>query len=304
MSDIYGYDTDSTITEADVARAKVEGAGYVAGYLGEHRNLTAAAAKIISDAGLKILSFSENHGTRRMLQGAAAGSGDAAADAALARAIGMPSGSCIFAADDEDTTAEEQPAVLRYMGAYARALRALGYRPAYYGNEAMCHVVRASGFADATCRAGGSGMRGYGQFGDYDISQDVGDKHHFNLRVSIDSETARDALGLWSLSEPAPQPSPQPTPRPTEGPTLDHTLEYGVANDDSVRLMQQRLTDLAGAFSTPSWDPKGVDGDFGADTLAAVKAFQIGRYLISDGVVMPADPAVPHSGETWKALWK
>ena len=63
-----------------------------------------------------------------------------------------------------------------------------------------------------------------------------------------------------------------------------------------VRLLQEILK----GFAFPNYDPGPVDGDFGANTEAAVKAFQTdftdwqGNPLAVDGVV---------GMKTWEALW-
>ena len=71
-----------------------------------------------------------------------------------------------------------------------------------------------------------------------------------------------------------------------------------------VTLCQEILTWLALTGPQPTWDPQGIDGDFGPKTDAAVKAFQgdhteppapkgNGKQLVKDGIVGPI---------TWCAL--
>jgi peptidoglycan hydrolase-like protein with peptidoglycan-binding domain/GH25 family lysozyme M1 (1,4-beta-N-acetylmuramidase) len=67
-------------------------------------------------------------------------------------------------------------------------------------------------------------------------------------------------------------------------PSTEPTLSEG-ATGSAVQTLQTRLN-VWGAKLT-------VDGDFGADTLAAVKAFQTAHHLTVDGVVGP---------QTWAAL--
>jgi hypothetical protein len=73
-----------------------------------------------------------------------------------------------------------------------------------------------------------------------------------------------------------------PPPAPPAVPRV--VLKRG-SKGPAVKLLQARLN-TAGAHL-------GVDGDFGPGTLAAVKAFQVGRGLAADGIVGAA---------TWKAL--
>ena len=58
------------------------------------------------------------------------------------------------------------------------------------------------------------------------------------------------------------------------------------SSGDSVRVMQQRLSDLGYALS--------VDGMFGPGTQKAITDFQQTKGLSADGVAGPA---------TWAALW-
>lgn len=63
-----------------------------------------------------------------------------------------------------------------------------------------------------------------------------------------------------------------------------------------VRLLQEILN----TFAYPPYDPGRVDGDFGALTDAAVRAFQ-GDYVDSDGNPLEVDGIVGPT--TWCALW-
>ncbi|MEA5515015.1 peptidoglycan-binding protein [Nodularia sp. UHCC 0506] len=90
---------------------------------------------------------------------------------------------------------------------------------------------------------------------------------------------------------PNPQPQPRPTSPPRQIPGVQYTsqglpiLRFGMRNSE-VRKLQERLKQLgflAGA----------VDGDFGVNTEAAVKAAQQRFGLEADGVV---------GGATWEAL--
>lgn len=59
---------------------------------------------------------------------------------------------------------------------------------------------------------------------------------------------------------------------------------------DAVRSLQEILT--KGAFGLWETTPKGVDGDFGSNTAASVRAFQTWARIKADGVV---------GQETWNA---
>ncbi len=114
-----------------------------------------------------------------------------------------------------------------------------------------------------------------------------------NNRVEL---VARSDAELWGAYRPAwaealedgntssgadAPPSPQ-----GEGITLP-TLSKG-ATGSAVKAMQILL--MGWGFSLPRW---GADGEFGAETRAALKAFQQGACLAADGICGP---------ETWRKL--
>jgi peptidoglycan hydrolase-like protein with peptidoglycan-binding domain len=70
-------------------------------------------------------------------------------------------------------------------------------------------------------------------------------------------------------------------PSSGEGPTVRQG-----ASGEGVRKLQEKLKELG-------FDPQGADGQFGPNTLAAIKALQASRGLEVDGIVGP---------DTWKAL--
>lgn len=87
-----------------------------------------------------------------------------------------------------------------------------------------------------------------------------------------------------------------PTASPTPAPTPDNrkTLTKGMMDDVDVRYMQNKLINLGFLEGE-------ADGDFGAGTETAVKAFQRAAGLTADGVVTPAvldameAPDAPHA---------
>lgn len=285
------FDTDSTITEATVRHAQAKGIGAILPYLGARRNLTAAAARLISAAGIRIGSLSERHGAKRMLV-SADGEADGAADRALAEAVGQPYGTAIISAADFDATEDEDEAVMTYQAGYQKGLGP--YDAAIYGNGAICRLAKARGLAEYDFVAGGSGMRGTAEYKTgWTLKQDVGDRAGIGI-PDIDSGTAATLNGWsWSLSDQS-QPAPQKSVAIT--PVLTRELRLGVAPGDDVAQLQERLV-IAGYRVVPN-------RIFGVSTDAAVRAFQKQWQLVIDGIVAPAVEGVPHSGETWQALWR
>jgi peptidoglycan hydrolase-like protein with peptidoglycan-binding domain len=68
------------------------------------------------------------------------------------------------------------------------------------------------------------------------------------------------------------------------------TLQHG-AKGDAVRSLQQILT--SGAPGLWETTPQGVDGDFGSNTEASVRAFQQWAGIKVDGIVGPQTWGVP-----------
>jgi len=103
------------------------------------------------------------------------------------------------------------------------------------------------------------------------------------------------STGVQPTPAPLPDPASVPAPPPPSAPVLTRALREGVAWGEDVEKMQEQLKAIG--FDVD------VDGIFGPGTDQAVRTFQKDKGLIEDGIVMPADPAVPNSGETWTALW-
>lgn len=104
-------------------------------------------------------------------------------------------------------------------------------------------------------------------------------------------------------NNPSPIPSPPPVvPPPATGPDWLEavmpkiaTLDLRNAGRTAVRhYLVDNLQGLLTGTQNAAWNPKGIDGVAGGNTLAAVKAFQSGKKLTADGIVGP---------KTWEALF-
>ena len=82
-----------------------------------------------------------------------------------------------------------------------------------------------------------------------------------------------------------------PAPTPDEETEAHETLKRGMKGDD-VRKLQQRLIELG--YALPRY---GADGDYGSETVTAVKAFQRDRGLQVDGVAGEATLAALYAGQ-------
>jgi peptidoglycan hydrolase-like protein with peptidoglycan-binding domain len=89
----------------------------------------------------------------------------------------------------------------------------------------------------------------------------------------------------WSGAPRArPAAAPQPMPGGKPGPVLPYPgAGAWQSNAPYISRYQSSLTYLAHAFNVPEWDPQGVDGKAGPNTLAAVTAFQTAHGLTPDG---------------------
>jgi hypothetical protein len=98
-------------------------------------------------------------------------------------------------------------------------------------------------------------------------------RHHFHLPV--------DSARLGTLPVAAPQQLLRPYPGHI------HSRKAGV--DGHVRLIQQRLNDIAGrgGHDVLGHKPLATDGEFGGNTEKVVKVFQQHRGLKADGEVGP-----------------
>lgn len=112
----------------------------------------------------------------------------------------------------------------------------------------------------------------------------------------IQSKLHKGKWKFWGLEKgveydfiPGEDPQPGPEPGPEPEPVTHKTLRRG-SKGPEVREMQQLLIEHGEAL--PRY---GVDGDFGRETEAAVKNFQMAHRLVVDGICGP---------RTWKELLK
>ena len=109
-----------------------------------------------------------------------------------------------------------------------------------------------------------------------------------------DSSIAGYGIPLWSVvadeEDAAPVPEPEPEPEPAEAFALSPPTLCSGMGGPWVAAMQGVL-----ASQRYNLGPDGVDGDFGVNTLSAVRSYQLRHGLSPDGVVGP---------KTWASLLK
>lgn len=204
MTIMLAFDADQDVSRV-LPKAKADGVVAVPRYL---KNLSASEVTAISAAGMKIVSIFETT-AKRALGGPIAGAQDGAKALQMARALKQPQGSAIYATADFDVLPVDQSVVLAYFVAFKTALNPTYATPApytlgVYANGAICQAALDRGIADYTWLAGGMGMRGsrdFAQSGCATMIQDVGDRQHLNLGISIDSDQIEAAdFGGWCLT--------------------------------------------------------------------------------------------------------
>ena len=111
----FGRPTPATLNAAGVR--------FVCRYLSHSpaKNLTAAEARALSDAGLWIVAVWETT-AQRALDGRKAGAADAAEALAQAQACGMPAGRPVYFAVDWDASSDQQAAINAYLDGAASVL--------------------------------------------------------------------------------------------------------------------------------------------------------------------------------------
>lgn len=120
-----GIDTAARITAAQAAKLRDNGVSFVARYLAPGKELTAAEAKILRDAGLAIMLCWETTATR-IKGGAKAGAADAMAARQVAESLGVPDGTVIYFACDYDAPPSDFASIEAY-------LRTASYNTEQYG---------------------------------------------------------------------------------------------------------------------------------------------------------------------------
>ncbi|WP_135552136.1 DUF1906 domain-containing protein [Paenibacillus cymbidii] len=189
-----GFDCASPLTSAAAAAFVRDGMVFVARYLvpSGWKALTQAEAKLISDAGLQLVSVFETTADRA-LGGRAAGLADAATALKVAAAVGQPEGSCIYAAVDFDATAAQMSTVIEYIKAFAEATP--GYTTGVYGSYKVVEAVLAAG----ACSRGWqtyawSGKKRSWKAQIYQYENDVEENG-----IGIDRNESYGSEGFWSL---------------------------------------------------------------------------------------------------------
>jgi hypothetical protein len=140
-----GFDCATPLTAANAALFASQGFTFVGRYLaqpGSWKRLSHEEARVISDAGLYIVSIFELY-AQRAGEGSVAGAADGKLALELAKEVGQPVGSTIYFAVDYDAGAGAFDAIEAYMRAADAQIT--GYELGVYGSYSVVEAMRERG---------------------------------------------------------------------------------------------------------------------------------------------------------------
>ncbi|NHN33581.1 DUF1906 domain-containing protein [Paenibacillus agricola] len=191
-----GIDCATALTVNTAAAFAADGNAFVARYLvpvNSWKALTLAEAEIITAAGMHIVSVFETS-AGRPLTGKDGGKNDGSTALQLAKDIGQPEGSTIYAAVDFDATPGQMPLILAYLKAFDEATP--GYATGVYGSAYVVEAVQAAGVCSH-----------YWQTYAWSRGKVVDGIHIYQFRndievngIGVDLNESYGAEGWWSLA--------------------------------------------------------------------------------------------------------
>ena len=188
-----GFDCATPLTSKTATSFAVDGYDFVGRYLvpGGWKALTESEATIINQAGISIVSVYETTASRA-LGGRTAGINDGYVAIEVAKRVGQPEGSTIYAAVDFDVQPEQMETVLAYIKGFSEATPR--YNTGVYGSY---KIVKAAQEAKVCSRfwqtyAWSSGKEAEG-IHIYQYKNDV-----VSNGIGIDLNEGHDGLGAWN----------------------------------------------------------------------------------------------------------
>jgi hypothetical protein len=167
--------------------------------------LSAAEARMVSSAAMKLVALWESHSHRPDYFSYASGYSDALAAHRQAKATGQPAGSAIYFAVDYNA---QEPDVSGPVDQYFRGIAAglaaalMGQAPEYrvgvYGSGTVCDYLKRARLAEYTWLSNSTAWTGYDSFTDWDIRQGPRSP---SLSFSQDSNEARGEYGSFRVTD-------------------------------------------------------------------------------------------------------
>ena len=252
------------------------------------KNATAPLIKSYAAAGIKTFLFYEDTAAQAV-NGHPQGVTDAVFALAQANALGMPAWAPIIAAIDFDVpdyspVLSDPAAKLGPVGAYLRGwCDTIGEtRTGVYGSYYTCTRAIAAGLAAYAIQtiAWSGGQADLKDIACLQNGQML-DSGQVDVEVIVSSKLL--SLIAWTPGEPDPNPPPKPPVTVSWAQWPSGTvLQYG-STGEAVTVLQAALRN-SGIYGV-----RGItaDGDFGSQTLTAVRNFQYVKNLTVDGIAGP-----------------
>jgi len=261
MSDgqtLIGFDAAQDVTRI-LRIAKAAGIAWVGRYysFNAKKNLTAAEAKAILDAGLDIVTVWEARGDKWDSFFRDNGTREATAALAQAKECGQPSNTCIYFAVDFDARSSEiSQNVIPYFDAINAAL-AGHYKIGVYGSGLVCSELDSAGLVSYDWLSGAMGWQGSRAYANAHLTEieqgGAADPWGFGFNVDRNTAPVGRDFGSWLGGS-----LPSPTPAPPRN-VIDEILSYARFHDGVYAYQEKRGLALDGTIGKNTLRQIGID---------------------------------------------
>lgn len=244
-----GFDCATPLTIALAQQFAAQGYGFVGRYLaqpGADKRLTAEEVKVISVAGLYIVSLFERY-AKRACEGATPGTEDGAMALEQAKEVGQPVGSTIYFAVDYDAGLDDYDAIEAYLRAADQQIP--GYELGVYGSYIVVEAMRLRG---VTTKLMQTSAWSRGQRSEYASLYQYQNDIVVN-RIGVDLDESNGDAGGWNLNMLQSQAS---LPQNIANNIIDSYLDTAWKNCEAKRAEAEkdgRTTDAASWQQLRDW---------------------------------------------------